>query len=680
VRVASLVVAAAVIAQAPGAIGVPIHEREVEIARTGPQRLAPDATLLAGAAPFRVIPRDASSGSMHAIAEGGLSDLRLVSSRDGRVVPYLLVYPPIDEPQWRRAVVQLQARTEKTSGFEADLLSPQTIDAVRLEGLPRPFLKRALVEASGDREHWTIVVGEGTMFDLPDQQLQQTSLSFSPGTYRYVRVTWDDRNSGRVPPPAAVWARLASAHATPAPSLVPVQLEKRPSEPQRTRYHLTLPGARLPIVALRLAVGGTYVFRRAAVTEARLTAWQAEPVTIGRSALVREGTAGALRLPIQQPSQREIDLLIEDEANAPLDIQSVTAELAELPWIYFEADGPVTARYGDTGLAAPVYDLEAARASIDIERVPDAHWASASVETASPSASPLTSSGLPVAGAPLETSTFKYSREIAAGEAALVAVPLDAAALAHSAGPQGRFGDLRVVDRSDRQIPWLIEHAAEPLPLVLKAEKESPSAVELKDAAGRRLSVYRIALAFPHLPEASLVVRTDARVFRRNVRLGYERPADRRHRDPWFETFASMLWEHADPATASSALSVPLRPSDVSDVTMVVEEGDNSPLPIAGVQLLLPTYRLRFFRPASVTMRLLYGDDRVAPPSYDLALLAPRVLGAAATDASLAPEAGVVASAPGTNLVAPWIFWALIALAVVALLAVMVSLVRRSGG
>ena len=108
-RVASLVVAAAVIAQAPGAIGVPIHERDIQIATTGPQRVAPDATLLAGAAPFRVIPRDASAGSTRAIAEGGLSDLRLVSSRDGRVVPYLLVYPPIDEPQWRRAVVQLQA-------------------------------------------------------------------------------------------------------------------------------------------------------------------------------------------------------------------------------------------------------------------------------------------------------------------------------------------------------------------------------------------------------------------------------------------------------------------------------------------------------------------------------------------------------------------------------------------
>jgi hypothetical protein len=202
--------------------------------------------------------------------------------------------------------------------------------------------------------------------------------------------------------------------------------------------------------------------------------------------------------------------------------------------------------------------------------------------------------------------------------------------------------------------------------------------VELKDTAGKRRSVYRIALPYPRLPEASLVVRTDARVFHRNVQLGYERPADRRHRDPWFEIFASTLWEHADTATTPSALSVPLQPSEMPDVTMVIEEGDNSALPIAGVQLLLPTYRLRFLRPASTTLRLLYGDDRVTPPSYDLALLAPRVLGAAATQASLASERGV-ATPPGTGLVAPRLFWALIALAVVALLAVLTSLVRRSG-
>lgn len=670
-----LVLAAAVIAQAAAPTGVPTQERGIEVTTPGPHRIAPDVSLLAGAAPFKVVLHPGAP-EPRATAEGGLSDLRLVSARDGRAVPYLLIPPPSPEPQWRRAVVQPQASTQKASGFEADLLTPQAIDGVRLDGLPQPFLKRARIEASGDRQRWTMVIGEATLFDLPDQQLQQTSVSFAPGTYRYLRVTWDDRNSARVPLPAAVSARLLAPRATPPPSLVPVPVEKRPSEPQRTRYHLTLPGARLPIVALRLEIDNPHVFRRAMVTEARLTAWQAEPVTIGRSALVRETANDVVRLPIQQPSQREIDLVIEDEANAPLDIRAISAELAVLPWIYFEADGPVTARFGDLRLAAPVYDLEAARASIDIDRVPDAHWASAEAETPALTPSALTTTGLPVSGAPLETSTFKYSREIAAGDAALVALPLDAAALAHSAGPQGRFADLRVVDEANRQVPWLLERGAEPLPATLEAKRTPPRAVELKDAAESRLSVYRIALPYSRLPEGLLVMRTDARVFRRSVRMGYERPADRRHRDPWFESFASLVWEHADPATAPTALSVPLHTSDMADVTMVVEEGDNSPLPIASVQLLLPTYRLRFFRSASVTLRLLYGDDRAAPPSYDLALLAPRVLGAPAIAGSLAPEAGVGPPA-ADHLIAPRVFWTLIVLAVVALLAILTSLLRR---
>ena len=113
---------------------------------------------------------------------------------------------------------------------------------------------------------------------------------------------------------------------------------------------------------------------------------------------------------------------------------------------------------------------------------------------------------------------------------------------------------------------------------------------------------------------------------------------------------------------------------------MVVEEGDNSPLPIAGVQLLLPTYRLRFFRPASVTLRLLYGDDRVAPPSYDLALLAPTGARGRRDRGLAGARARLVASVPGNGLVAPWIFWALIALAVVALLAVLSRSCARLGG
>ena len=688
---AAVVALLASIAQSPAA-APPQHERPIAIAAPGPQRLAPDAALLAGAAPFTVSRRGTTD---RFIAEHGLSDLRLFAS-DGREVPYILVYRRIAEPEWLDAAVQPLAPTKKTSGFEADLGSPRNVDGLRIDGLPGSFLKRFTLEASGDRQHWTLVVPEGTLFDLPEQKLRQTIATFPPGPYRYLRFTWDDANSGRVPPPTTVWVRLASEQKPTAPTIVPAQFERRPSEPRRSRYHVTLPAARLPAIALRLEARGTYVFRSASVTEPRLTTWQAEPATIGRAALVRSTPGGPLVMPILQPSQRELDLLIEDEANAPLDLTSVAAELAELPWIYFdpsassgssqapsrgEASGPVIARYGDPALAAPVYDLEAARPSIDIDRVPQAHWASAEAAPSSAAESPsLTADSMPVTGgATLDVSAFRYSRAIAGGPAALVAVPLDAAVLAHSSGPAGRFGDLRIVDTSGRQIPSLIEHGPEPLPLSVHAERVTPRAPQLRSGPSGSLSVYRLALPYPHLPDASILVTTPARVFRRHVQLGYERAADRRHRDPWFDEFTSVVWQNADQTTPAPLLSVPLQSSDATDLTLVVDEGDNSPLPIGSVQVLLPTYRLRFFRPASTSIRLVYGNDQIGQPNYDLALLAARVLGAAATPGVVDAESARPSS-PGDRLVSPWAFWALIVVAVAVLLCVLLMLIRPSPG
>ena len=65
--------------------------------------------------------------------------------------------------------------------------------------------------------------------------------------------------------------------------------------------------------------------------------------------MVRDGAAAqALRIPIEPPSEAEIELLVEDGSNPALDLKGVSAVFAELPWIYFEApDGPVTARFGD---------------------------------------------------------------------------------------------------------------------------------------------------------------------------------------------------------------------------------------------------------------------------------------------------------------------------------------------
>src|SRR5262249_27971904 len=188
---------------------------------------------------------------------------------------------------------------------------------------PAPFLKRLTLEGSGDREHWTMLAAEGTLFDLPDDKLRQTELHFVRGPYRYLRVTWDDTNSGRVPLPRTVSARQVAGPAPPPVPTASLTIERRPSEPGRSRYRIHLPAARLPIIALELDIAGTYVFRPAVVTESRISGAEAIPAQLGNATLirvVRDGTAAqALRIPIAPPSEPDVELLVEDGNNPPLE-------------------------------------------------------------------------------------------------------------------------------------------------------------------------------------------------------------------------------------------------------------------------------------------------------------------------------------------------------------------------
>ena len=118
---------------------------------------------------------------MPQVAEDGLSDLRLFTD-GGRPVPYLLIQPPSGERAWIGGRMLPVAATKKTSGFEVDLgRGARRRHASRVEGLPVPLLKRLTLEGSGDRARWTLLVAEGTLFDLPDEQLRQNTLGFAAG-------------------------------------------------------------------------------------------------------------------------------------------------------------------------------------------------------------------------------------------------------------------------------------------------------------------------------------------------------------------------------------------------------------------------------------------------------------------------------------------------------------------
>jgi len=659
-------------------------ERPIQPSAAGPQRLAIDVPLLVGGKPFTVqVQGTDATGDMIYTVGTGLGDLRLFDP-SAREVAYLLVSNPPAAPTWKPAallpVAPVETETVKASGFEADLREPVLVDRLRIDGIAAPFLKRVRLEGSGDREHWTLLVDEGTVFDLPNEELRRTELEFTPGTYRYLRVTWDDTRSGRVAPPAAALARVVTTAVSPPPLTAPVTFERRPSEPGHSRFRITLPGGRLPIVALELAVGGDHLLRQASVYEARLAGTEALPVRLGSATLRRvvqnSLTAASLRVPISQPTEAHLDLDVDDGDSPPLALEQVTAVFAVLPWIYFESPGgSLVARYGNATLASPRYDLEAVRNKLRIDSVAGAAWGEARTRTADEN--PAVVPPLPVVGAALDPGLFRYQRTIPPGEAGLVALPLDASVLAHSGEARSRFADVRIIDGEGRQIPYLIERASEPLSLDLTLER---LAAVPKALAGRTPppSVYRVTVPFAQLPSPRLVLTTSARVFQRAVTVGVEREPDRRHRDPWLEPVAETNWAHADQDRPAPALTLPLTVAKSAELLVILDEGDNSPLPLTSARLLLPAYRLRFFRERAAELRLAYGRSDLAPPRYDLALLAPQLLGAAATDVAPAAEQATGAAAPTAELVSPRLFWGVLVVAVLILVAMIARLARRT--
>jgi hypothetical protein len=661
-------------------------ERPIVTAGTGPRRLAIDVPLLAGSAPFRTIvrTRDPQTGAVTLGLTDGLRDLRLYDAK-GAEVGYILAGDPPLEPVYKQAAIlpiaPVDTRTERTSGFEADLGELLSVDRFRVEGIDPPFLKRLKLEGSGDREHWTLLVKEGTLFNLPDEKLLQTELRFTAGPYRYLRVTWDDAHSARIARlPAGAAGQLPSTAAT-APLIAPLVFERRPSEPGRSRFRIRLPGASLPIAALDLTVGGEHLLRNAKVFQSQLSGSQLIPMPLGQTTLrrvVRDGiAASALRLPIEPPADSQIDLVVDDDDNPPLDLRGVAAVFAELPWIYLDAPGGgLTARYGNAKLTAPHYDLEAIRSQLRIQTAADATWGDPRPAASDDAAA--AAPALPTVGASLDATLFKYTRAVPAGNAGLVALGLDAGVLAHSAGAARGFSDLRVVDAADRQIPYIVEQASEPLSLPIAIEKTATLPAAPGPATPGR-TVYRLRYPMAGLPEARLVLTTSARVFQRDVRLLEARePEQQRRRDPWVDTIAAARWIHADQNRPAAPLTIPVRPLHGTELFLTIDEGDNAPLPLEPGHLLLPAYRLRFFRDgSSARLRLAYGRTDLDRPKYDLALLAPQVLGTPAADVvpdAEPPAAEVVTTA---GLMSPRIFWGALAIATVVLLGLIARLLKK---
>lgn len=613
-------------------------QRRVHPTGKGPQRLEVDMLLLGA-------------------CRSDLGDLRLKDAAN-REIPYVLVPPVPGEPSWKVARLLPLPKTKESSGFEMDLGSAMGTSCMKVEGLRAPFLKRFRLEGSGDRQRWTELVKEGSLFDLPGESLRLLQVDFPYGEYRYLRLTWDDRSSACMTLPRTASIKVEGSGRS-FPPQESVGFEARPSEPGHSRFRVRLPGPHLPMRALVLEVAGQGpLLREARIFESRFEAGNMTPRNLGQGILRRAEQGGVLaadfRIPIDAPEGVDLDLKVDDGNNAPLNLKGLKAELEPQPWIYFESPdgGAITACYGDEKLAAPKYDLEAMKEQLHAAKVSRAQWAApqpALAEVARYSASLD-----PGPGALLEQIAFRFHRAVPDAPAGMAALVLDAHVLANSP----RLADLRILNQENRQVPYVLERRDEPL--VANVALSKP---QIKG----KTSVYTLTLPQTKLPGARLILKTESRVFERVIRLRAELEQGQVH------TLLESLWKHGDPESAAPSLSLALPSLENRQLSLEVDEGDNQPLIIQGVQLLLPTWRLRFFHPGK-DLRLCYGCA-LDEPRYDLALLASRLRLEPAQELVLGSEGATPQTEHSPMLTK--LFWAVLVLAVVALLLILMRLLKQ---
>jgi len=209
-------------------------------------------------------------------------------------------------------------------------------------------------------------------------------------------------------------------------------------------------------------------------------------------------------------------------------------------------------------------------------------------------------------------------------------------------------------------------------PTVVNLEEPAP----VPGKGGHQQSVYGLNLPFATLPAAVVTIETTARVFERRVRL--VREEQRNPRDPQVAvTFDEQVWRNGDASREAPPLSLRVPVHAGSDLMLIVDEGDNSPLQIGHPKLYLPTYRLRFVRRGEDDLWLMYGRQGLAAPRYDLALLAPRVLGARVPEVGLSEVSEELPTVTG-NRIGTFVFWGALILALVVLLGLVARLLRRA--
>lgn len=441
--------------------------------------------------------------------------------------------------------------------------------------------------------------------DLTDQRVELPHVPgpfhvearpLGPGTPRLTTVTAQTLAAARVEP-------VRETIEAPDPVL---------TESGAARWTLRLPGPRA-VVAVGI-VAKDDLYDRSVGVGSPGTIPDAPLGNVGRVRRVAVGDTRIERAIVDVSGLVDDTLLVEIDTDRgrPLDVERfvVTSVGAELlvreprpgPHALYGGGRELDAAY-DLGTAAhALLRLDPPRVSVP-PPVPNPAWV------------PLpTREGVDAPGPVVNLARFRWGRALEAA-GAWARFQLDADVLAHA---RDDLGDLRVVDAEGRQVPFVLRATGVEAPLALGA----PTRVEDGSA-----SLIRVPNPAPDVPVATVRIRTGRDVFRRDVSI----LADRGRLT---ETVRSVQWDGPD---EGGVLAVAVGRPLGDTLLLRVENGDNPPLPIEGVEATVAGWEVLARLPEGGA-RLIYGAPDQSAPSYDIFALREEVLRMPLAEGTLGPE------------------------------------------
>ena len=601
-------------------------------------------------------------------ARPGLEDLRLCDTA-GNLLPFL-VKSPVPAPRRLQEAKSFSVSLNPASTvLTLETAAAEAVEGVQLDTPASGFLKAVLVEGSADGRNWH-PLAQGRPIFRQANGASHVQVAFPAGAWLWLRLTVDDQRS---PPIPFTGARLEAAATEDAPlEPVPATLVGRDEPPGETRLTLNLGAAHLTVASVQLETTEPLFTRQVTLAVPQVTDSVVREQTLGQGCVYRVAIEGLppaahLTLPLEaRVDSRELVLRVDNQESPPLPVSAVRV-LRRPVYVVFlaRAAGKYYLLTGNRRCAAPHYDLAALDANL--KSAPLSASALSGLADNPDYRAPEALAGIELGGPALEVADWSYRKPVTVSRGGAQQLYLDLDVLAHA---DAGFADLRLL-RGSNQVPYLLHCSS-------LSRALTPSVTRTNDARRPKLSRWILRLPAAHLPLTRLSCVTRSPLFQREVTL-HEEVADDRGAKRCRALGGATWIQTPDRQSRTFVLTLNDRP-ETDTLYLETENGDNPPIELEGFTAFYPASRLLFKAKPEDGLLLYYGNPRVAPPRYDLTLVAGQLLGADPAAATLAAEVSLKKPSwqenqvPGQGGV---LLWSVLAVVVVGLLGLIARLLPK---